>query len=458
MCKTSTRSSFPSAVLPALALACACLLVSCQSYQPEALDAPSHLAAWRDRTPADDQVSAFSRQLATLSSKPVPFNPSDGLTLAEAELVALVFNPDLRLARLRAGVAKASAEHAGRWDDPQLAFDVLKVAESVPDPWLLGGALSLTLPVSGRLQVERTRAEAAHQAALAAVAESEWQTLRDLRAAWLAWSANQLRLEETGRLVAALDSITETTDRLAESGELPRTEAMLFSAEQESRKASAIRLRALVAEGEQEIRSLLGLSPQAPTTLRPSLANSFASGSPPELEDSNPTLIRLRSEYAVAELALLSEIRKQYPDIELGPQFEREDSQSKIGLIAGIPIPFLNANKGGIATASAERELARAAFETGVERAEGRLATLRARLDGARASRVAFESKVAPLVDAQLADARRLLELGEGASLVLLESLARSHQAKLDLIEARYDEHAAENEISHLLGFTGRTL
>ena len=99
-------------------------LTSCQLYQSSPLDPSAHAEGWRDRSPSDEQVRDFARRIETTAPRSVPFNPGDGLTLAEAELVALVYNPDLRLARLKAGVAKASAEHAGRWDDPKLSIDV----------------------------------------------------------------------------------------------------------------------------------------------------------------------------------------------------------------------------------------------------------------------------------------------------------------------------------------------
>ena len=127
-------------------------------------------------------------------------------------------------------------------------------------------------------------------------------------------------------------------------------------------------------------------------------------------------------------------------------------AQAKIGMIGALPIPILHSNKGGIAAARAEREVARAAFETELERTEGRLAALRARLEGSRARRQSFDSNVVPLVDQQIDDARSLLELGEGGSLVLLESLVRAHEAKLDLIEVRLEESTTQTEIRHLLG------
>ncbi len=381
----------------------------------------------------------------------MPFNPADGVTLAEGEVVALVFNPDLRIARLKAGVAKATAEFAGRWDDPELMIDVQKVTQSVPNPWVIGSALSFTIPISGRLQVEKSRAEADVHAELARVVEDEWKVLRDLRISWLSWSANKLRLEEAERIVGSLDSVVDTTSKLTEAGELPRTESALFKIEQESRKADVAQLRGQVAEDEQDIRSLLGISPTAPIKLISALSSAISSQRG-KLEETNATLVRLQSDYEVAELTLMREIRKQYPDLQLGPQFEEDQGLSKIGVIGAIPIPMLNSNKGGIAAARAERELARAAFETELERTEGRLAAMRARLDGTRSRRKSLDSNVVPLVDRQVEDARSLLELGESGSLVLLESLVRAHEAKLDLIEVRLEESTTETEIRHLLG------
>jgi outer membrane protein TolC len=426
-------------------------LTGCQFYQPSPLEASGHAGTWRERGPSDEKVRDFARRIETTAPRAVKFNPKNGVTLAEGEVVALVYNPDLRVARLRAGVARATAEHAGRWDDPELSIDVLKVTESVPHPWVVGSALSFTIPISGRLAVEQSRAKAELHSELARVAEEEWETLRDLREVWLTWSANWLRFEQAQRIVGSLDSVVETTGKLAEAGELPRTESALFKIEQESRKADIARLRGRVREGEQEIRSLMGISSSAPVSLIPTLATPSGNDSG-NLPETNPTLIRLRSDYEVAELTLLREIRKQFPDLELGPNFEDDQGQSKIGVIGAIPIPLFNSNKGGIAAARAEREVARAAYETELERTEGRLAAMRARLDGARTRRQSLDSKVVPLVDRQIVDARRVLEIGEGDSLVLLEILVRAHEAKLELIEARFEVSDTQNQIRHLLG------
>jgi outer membrane protein TolC len=435
-----------------LAVFClAVALTGCQSYQSAPLNSTAHAEKWHARSPSDENVREFASRIGTTVARQSPFNPDDGITLSEGEVVALVYNADLRIARLKAGVAQATAEYAGEWDNPELILSVQKVTESVPDPWVIGSALSLTIPVSGRLNIEKLRANAETDSKLAMVAEDEWQTLADLAKVWLEWSANRLRLEENERLIASLNVILKTTEKLAEAGELSRTESSLFKVEQASRMADVASLRGRVDEQEKEIRALMGLSPSASIKLIPSFDVSAHSESA-QLVDSNLTIVRLQSEYEVAELSLRREIRKQYPDIQLGPQFEKDQGQSKIGLAGGIPIPIFNSNKGGIATARAERELARATFEQALEKAQARLAVLDSRLENVRFRRQLLNESVVPLLDQQIEDAQNLLEIGEGNSLILLESLIRAHETKLDLIEARLEESVTLSETRHLRG------
>lgn len=431
------------------------LLVGCETYQPAPLQPAAHHRAWLDRSPADESVRAFASRLAESGEVWAPdFNPEDGLTLAEGEIVAMVFHPELRLARLRAGVATANADHAGLWGDPSFSIDVLRITESVANPWVVSPGLSITIPLSGRLEVEKSRADAELRVELDRVAEAEWRVRGEVRQAWMRWSADHLRLDETARLVASMDSLVASTGRLAEAGEMVRTEASLFAIEQAQRRHELRRLRSAVAEGEQHLRSLLGLAPEAPIAFTPLLKTHEVETGPGwyGLLQRNPTLQRLEDEYEVAEQRLHLEIRKQYPDLTIGPQYEDDQGQSRIGFVGAIPLPIINGNRQGIAVARAERELARAAHETECEQIMGRLAAARIRLGALQEDRRYLATEMAPLVDRQLADARRLLELGEGGGLVLLESLTRSHESKLQLIAIQLDEALASAEIEHLIG------
>ena len=198
----------------------------------------------------------------------------------------------------------------------------------------------------------------------------------------------------------------------------------------------------------------MGLSPDAPLELVATRLNAgrIEHDSEDTIAEHNLSISRLREEYDAAEQSLLAETRKQYPELTIGPQYESDQGQSRIGMLGAIPIPILNANRQGIAEAEARRELARAAFEVEYERLAGSLAVARAHHGSLHQQRLLLEQEVAPQVDRQYADARRLLELGEGGGLLLLESLTRVGQAQVELIDARLDESLAAIEIEALLG------
>lgn len=431
------------------------ILAGCQSYERRPLDLAAHREAWHARTLDRETLADFLERLEEASADG-ELDLADGVSLHEGQLVALVFNPELRLARLRVARSAAGAEHAGRWSDPRLELDILRITESVPDPWVITSGLAFSIPLSGQLEAERRVAAAELGASEGALLEAEWSVWRDVRAAWIEWSAARLRVDETERFVADMEGLVHTASELAERGEIPRTEASLFRVEESLRQNE---LRRLVGEAdalEQRLRSLLGLAPTAPAELVPAIASNTAveegAAGPRAIELRNPGLARLRREYEVAEETLRREIREQGPDLTLGPLFESDEGQSRIGLLGAIPIPLLNANRRAIAEARAEREIARATVETTYELLVGRWAAATARARSLASQREHLEQVLVPLVDRQLEDAFELLRLGEGTSLVLLESLTRALRTKLELIDTRSAEALARTEAAYLIG------
>ena len=71
------------------------VLSGCQRYQPRSLDPEEHRARWLERSPQSAGVVEFAQQLADSGDPVSEYDPSDGITCAEAELIALVFNPEL---------------------------------------------------------------------------------------------------------------------------------------------------------------------------------------------------------------------------------------------------------------------------------------------------------------------------------------------------------------------------
>ena len=448
------RPHFPSPCPRRAALAVLALAVTsaCQSYEARPLDPPAHREAWQARTLEGDSLAQLVARLETVeAARDVEFDPADGLSLAEGRLVALVYNPDLRLARLRVQRALATAENAGLWADPQLSFTLLNITEGIPNPWFIAPGLAFSIPLSGRLGIEEDLADAGLRAELRRARESEWRIELAVRQAWIEWSAAQLVVEENERLVAALGRLNGVASQLADLGELPRPEATLFAVEEAQRRNRLLGQRGAVLAAEQRLRALLGLAPDAPVELLPTFGERGRATDGRDLTH-NLTLARLADEYTAAEEALRLEIALQTPDLWLGPQYERDAGQDRVGLFGWITLPLWNANKLAIAEAQADREVARAAYETEIERLLGRLAAVEALRDAFARQRAELEEGLVPLVDRQVTDAGRLMQLGEGTSLVLLESLMRAQATKLSLIEVHAAEARAEAELDFLVG------
>ncbi|MFN5957302.1 MAG: TolC family protein, partial [Planctomyces sp.] len=265
----------------------------------------------------------------------VAFDPGDGITCEEAEVIALVFNADLRVARLRAGVTQANAENAGLWEDPTIGVDLARIIQSTPEPWKVFTSVGLTIPISGRLEIEKQRAGVEHAAELARVAQREWMVRTSVRRAWSEWSALDAQLAVTRDFLSRVDQILSVVDKMEQAGEMARTEARLFRIEKATKAADLAVLESRVREADLRLRQLMGMSPDAPLRLHavgvgPTRSSVHSGTDTTELERRNPAMLVAAAEYEAAEKALELEVRKQYPDLHIGPGYGREDGQDQV--------------------------------------------------------------------------------------------------------------------------------
>lgn len=441
-----------------LAAFAAIAMIGCRSYEPAPLDLDATRRQWIERSPSDESARQFAERLfhAEPGAQAVVFNPADGLSLAEGEAVALVFNRELRVARLEADVARATRDFAGRWDDPVAGVDIERIISGVDEPWVVAGTIGLTIPISGRLDAAKDLAGVEHAEALQRLAAQEWATRAALRERWIEWSAQLQRVRISAELHDRLSGIVSLVDRQHDAGEISRVDARLFKVQLISSEADLIAGRARARELELQLRDLLGLAPEAPLQLletltfdAPALDDNAARSA---MESRNPDLASVRAAYDAAEAALGLEIRKQYPDLTIGPGYGEDQGDERVLLGLRMPIPLWNQNAQGVAEATAEREAARARFESEYERLALELDIARARLDAALEVRRKVESTLIPLADEQEADARRIAELGEFDPLLLLQSLTAQRDAKARLIDARAAESIGAVRQSFLIG------
>jgi cobalt-zinc-cadmium efflux system outer membrane protein len=429
-------------------------LAGCRSYEPEPLDLAAHRGEVSARLDDLEPARDFLARLAA-AGVPVPdrFDPADGLTLAEGEVLALFQNPDLRLARWEAGIAAATARNAGRWQDPVFGFDAEEVL-SGGEPFIYGLTLQMTIPVSGRLEVERDRADAAFSADLADLVAAEWRTRAAVRRAWVTWTMRQQSVRLLEELADRTDRISAIADRLESAGGIGRTESRLIRVERDMRRTQAIEMAAEADAARLDILALMGLSPDAAVRLLP------AADAPPapvtddplaRLIAANPSLAALRARYAVAEETLRLEIRRQYPDITIGGGYGSEgDDRLLFGF--SIPIPIFDRNVPAIEDATARRAVARATAENAFERLAVDLARATMRREAARRQQAAFASAIVPALDEQTAELERLADLGELDVLLLLDAEDRRFDAGIRVLQLRHEHAEAEIELAALLG------
>lgn len=436
----------------------ACLLptlAGCRQYERRPLDLPAHRAAVVERSLDAAPLEAFVARLDALgAAAPRGFSFDDGLSPAEGEVVALFYNAELRRARLAAGVALADYETAGLWEDPVFGFDGAEIW-SPSAPFLFGLRLGFTIPISGRLEVERERAGAAYEAELRRIVDAEWRTRAEVRRAWGTWTAASERRRVLEDVIGQVERISAITDRLAAAGELSRAEARVFRVELAERRAEIGQVELEVLSARIELLGLMGLDAAAAIELEPALVAAVL----PETDDALERLIAANTElavhrarYRVAEETLRLEIRRQYPDVTIGAGYGSEDRDDRLLLGLAIPIPVLNANRAGIAEAGAERDVARAEAEIAYERLARALALAAATLETARARRLAYEAEIVPMLAEQSAELEAIARLGEVDTLLLLDTVTQQYAARSRLIDLRVAELDAGIEVERLLG------
>lgn len=434
------------------------VLPACQSIPPHALDLESSLAKLKSREIHVAPVVDYARtQVEATGISEVPFDASDGLSLSEAEAVARWYNTDLRVTRLEADRLGAVAEVAGRWEDPALELtggrqretleDLENAREFIERSWVSAASLQVTIPLSGRVSAGRQARSAEHHAALLATAEAEWSAVQTLRQHWLQWSAALERTRLLDAQLVTLEQFSAIAHALSSAGELEPGGARMFAIALAQLRAQRTEADSEGAELHNAIIEQLGLLPDAPVTLVPSLQSTIPA--PPDAFNREETALRHPAmeqrvaEYDAAEARLRHELRKQYPDITLSPGYNSERDKSAVVLGLGFPIPVWNANRPDIADAVAARDVARARAEAQLQQLISQFARGEIRLESARKRRMELANHGAPEVDRQLTEALALLHAGEADALMLLQALTQANEIKQALLDATLDEQIA---------------
>ncbi|MDA8384051.1 MAG: TolC family protein [Betaproteobacteria bacterium] len=370
----------------------ACGLGGCASYHAKPLNLDPLLPSDVTRV----RVDAARMPLPELAAH--RFNPAKGLDMTDVAMLAVVGNPQLKLARDAARVSRAQAFSAGLLPYPRLDLsqDFPTAGPSTSSAFAAG--LSYDTAALATYASRSRAAQAAIRSVDLDLLWQEWQVVSEARLLFIR-HAEEKALSRLLRAQQALwrERYRYTRRALAqgnttldvESADLSALQAVDSALDTDRRKEAGT-LHALNA--------LLGLAPETPLDLRgptavPRLTRADLERALAQLARRRPDLLALRAGYESEDERYRAAILSQFPAIGIALNRARDTSDVyTVGYGLTLRLPFFNASRGRIAVARATRGALYDAFEVRVMAAK------------AQALRLFADKK---MLEAQLAGVRR---------------------------------------------------
>ena len=317
------------------------ILSGCRSYEPKPID-------W------NEEASLGATNEVRIAS------------LDDAVTLALIGNRELNALRLKSANSAKAAKESGWWEDPELDFDLMRIVNPSENPFLGGASVAFSIPLSGATAIAAKADEMYAQADAAEIKAAECDTGVEARLAAIRLAA----LRRRAALLSEYDSderivrARENAGKLHEAGEVSASELAGVQRQKHIRHHALMDTERDIAETEIAFLRLLGLRPGTKISLTLPLRDrpSMPSGADDPLElVRHPRVEAALARLGGTEKSLEAEIRRQYPDLKLGPAYANEEGLDRFGLVAGISIPLWNRNRKGIAEAEGTRDEARLA-------------------------------------------------------------------------------------------------
>jgi outer membrane protein TolC len=332
-------------------------VASCATYREQPLGSVSTLP---ERIPV---ISIDPRQMPMPELAAHQFDPADGLDITEVAMLAVVNNPDLKVARAASGIAQAQAFAAGLLPDPRLSATV-----DVPDKGQAATTTAFNFGLSYDVLSLLTRAPRYSAARLDA-------RKTDLNLLWMEWQVVSqarllfVRLTEQRRLMEILQQNRvlyaqryRLTQTAVERGLLTLNlmTPHLVALQDVNRQIND--LERLMSQTHHDLNFLLGLAPEVAVPLVgsaavPELDDAAIQKLLPDLPRRRPDLIALQFGYAAEDQRYRAAILAQFPALSVGFERARDATNVKqAGMNVTLTLPLFNRNRGPIAIERATRE------------------------------------------------------------------------------------------------------
>jgi cobalt-zinc-cadmium efflux system outer membrane protein len=343
------------------------LAASCVRFQPKPITASKVLDDFETR-----QLNAAELRNFLINKQGLKEWPPQSWDLHALTLAAFYYHPDLDVARAQWGVAQAGRITAGERPNPTgsvlMGYNSTTPVSEVT-PWIPEAALEIPIETAGKRGYRISQARLLSEAARLNIFSVAWEVRSRLRQAFLDFYAAR----EMEALLNRQQSIQSEIVRILE-GQLAVGEASSYNVTQARIALANSRLAAIEASlqrSQARIRLADGLG--IPVKALEGIVLSFdefvhVGADLPSSEIRRRALVNRSdilgalSEYEAAQSSLRLEIATQYPDINLGPDYQLDQTDSKWMLGLSLVLPILSRNKGPIAEAHARREEMAARF------------------------------------------------------------------------------------------------
>ncbi len=398
----------------------ALLVSACAHYVPQPVSAEAGAESLRARSLDAPAVRALVEPRAG------PWPPPQW-TPELLGLAAVALHPDLDVARAQWSAARAAIRTASERPNPSAAVGIEHKNEA--RPWTTTLSFDVPVETAGK---RGARIDEAHALSVAAAADLD-QAVREVRTRALAAALDLGASRELARVrgdeVRLRDEIVSMLERRLEVGEAAQPEVTRVRADARASRLALTEEQTRTQEREAALAATIGVPRDA---LPP-----FSVAEMPEPADlrlraltQRPDVLAALARYDAAEAALRLEVRKQYPDVHLGPGLGWDQGAFKWIVGASAEIPLFNRHEGPIAEVEARRAVAGAELLALQSRILGALESALASEAGAR-ERLSASDRSLEQVRALAASSRRRFEAGEIDRLAL-----RSEELELALAEA----------------------
>ncbi len=357
----------------------ALLLAACTWYRPAPLT--QHATSITANALARIRIDPSTMPLTSLAAH--RFDPSHGLDMEDVAMLAVVGNPDLKLARDDLGIARAQAFSAGLLPDPQLSA-------SSDYPGAAGFSRAFNYGLSMDLMAIVTRG-ANQRSAEANVAKidlgllwQEWQIIAQAKQLYLKARLSEQTLPLLQQQFDLARQRYERTERALEAHDVTEDAAAAAQLAYSEARKQYDEAERTAGQIHHDLNALLGLSPDVALPLigpddSAPVDDNAIDAAVAALPKRRPDLIALQAGYASQEEKYRAAVLNQFPSLSVGFVRARDTSQTYTsGFQISLSLPIFNRNRGNIAIERATRTRLRDEYQIRLNEAYADVAHLRA--------------------------------------------------------------------------------